>query len=526
MYWVFIPSITMKGMEMIKLKSKMLKFVALAIVAMLIVWLIPAGLVYGETATATVTIYKNIVNGGTPVSSPTFLFQWTQDDGVNWTEFSIDNPGPDPGYDLVVIPLEAGVETWIEEIDNPDDGFDFHNILFDPDGTQGTEDGNTAVFTPVPGDNGVITFQNENMNIITVHVFKFIENSSPGDEETFKFEWSQDGINWTEVITTHHLQPIYGRPYWMCEMTLPTLGETQIREQLVTPYELSRIELDGLDDPNAYVIDEVAYFMPEMGHNGVLDFYNIDAGQPIVTTVNIQKHVDNAPIPDSFDFLWSTDGINYETFTLDEIHPFEPFLEEELDLVPGQQYWIKEDLATQGCYEFNSIDWDDSLITVNLIEDGTVATFTAQEGSNGYIGFHNQDICVPPEKSIVVHVIEDQIAGFGWEEGDNITLTIDYGGVEPYTDMKPAGYSPELDEVVVDFFPGEQDGFDVMAGNIVTLSYGVSETFHVVKSQVITDIDVETDVIRGTADPGTVVEVWLEGPDPYNIISTADEYGI
>ena len=125
-----------------------------------------------------------------------------------------------------------------------------------------------------------------------------------------------------------------------------------------------------------------------------------------------------------------------------------------------------------------------------------------------------------------MHVIEDQIAGFGWEEGDNITLTIDYGGVEPYTDMKPAGYSPELDEVVVDFFPGEQDGFDVMAGNIVTLSYGVSETFHVVKSQVITDIDVETDVIRGTADPGTVVEVWLEGPDPYNIISTADEYGI
>ncbi len=40
---------------------------------------------------------------------------------------------------------------------------------------------------------------------------------------------------------------------------------------------------------------------------------------------------------------------------------------------------------------------------------------------------------------------------------------------------------------------------------------------HVVQSQVITEINVDTEVIAGNAEPGTEVMVWVENPEWHEI---------
>ncbi len=119
---------------------------------------------------------------------------------------------------------------------------------------------------------------------------------------------------------------------------------------------------------------------------------------------------------------------------------------------------------------------------------------------------------------------QDQIDGLGWEIGTWVTLEIDDPSNGPGLDYSEdqEAHETEIEERTVSFMLGE---FDLQPGHQITMYNEEVTKTHVVQSQEITEIDVETDVITGTADPGTEVMVWFEYPEPHEIIVVANEFG-
>jgi hypothetical protein len=113
---------------------------------------------------------------------------------------------------------------------------------------------------------------------------------------------------------------------------------------------------------------------------------------------------------------------------------------------------------------------------------------------------------------IVATPTEDRIEGRSWPFGAEVTLTISTPGLAfVYTD------TATVEEVHID--PGQTyvefplyDIFDVLAGQVVTLTDGVTAKSLTVTPATITAIDPAADTIAGTATPGTDINVDIAVP--------------
>ncbi len=132
------------------------------------------------------------------------------------------------------------------------------------------------------------------------------------------------------------------------------------------------------------------------------------------------------------------------------------------------------------------------------------------------------------EKHIIAHPqydYDDQIAGNGWALDTTVTLEIDdpsNGTGVDYYDSQEAQLT-EVDNISVNFFPGSD--WDLAPGHIITLSDGETTVTHVVQDLIIETVDVEKDLIQGTAKPGSEVMVWIEDPEALELRVKADSAG-
>ncbi len=114
---------------------------------------------------------------------------------------------------------------------------------------------------------------------------------------------------------------------------------------------------------------------------------------------------------------------------------------------------------------------------------------------------------------IAVFVNQNHVGGFQWPEGTPVTVAIDDPGTPDnpdYTDTQTA----VADEggTSVGFSLGEL--FTIQPGCVVTMTDGLTTKVHTVTSLTVTAADMDTDTIWGTAVPGTLVQIDLQGGSP------------
>lgn len=118
----------------------------------------------------------------------------------------------------------------------------------------------------------------------------------------------------------------------------------------------------------------------------------------------------------------------------------------------------------------------------------------------------------PPELNPQFNVrrLENAIEGWEWEMGVEVTLTIDNLGNGPGVDyvdaliVGPADWDPNQSYVRFEISPP----FTIEPGNIVSMDDGTTTKTHVVTNLLVTGLDLDTDVVSGTADPGAWIELW------------------
>jgi hypothetical protein len=169
----------------------------------------------------------------------------------------------------------------------------------------------------------------------------------------------------------------------------------------------------------------------------------------------------------------------------------------------------------------NGYDWEEVTVTVNASEQWT-ANFTYLDIDTGSYGYARQYDAAGnstniywyiPDPYIDVYPLGDYIFGFDWLPNSQITLTIGVNHWEKLSDSQG--------EVYFDLHP-----FDIQPGQIVEMWDGVNSRIYIVKNVAVTNVDQETDIVRGTTDPGHDVTTYA--CDDYNchwIYPTADGSG-
>jgi hypothetical protein len=124
----------------------------------------------------------------------------------------------------------------------------------------------------------------------------------------------------------------------------------------------------------------------------------------------------------------------------------------------------------------------------------------------------------------------EQVHTFCWGSGTQITLTIDDPGTAKQPDYTDTGVVMSAPGTGCDLaYNFELRGlFDIQAGFAVTVSDGTTTLVHTVTDLAITNVDLVTDTVHGTAKPGSLVS--MEAPaysrDPGVIrYEIADAYG-
>ncbi len=153
----------------------------------------------------------------------------------------------------------------------------------------------------------------------------------------------------------------------------------------------------------------------------------------------------------------------------------------------------------------------------------------ALEYSSGTVGLLQYDWRVPnPNFSVRVQP-NDFIEGLEWPLGETVTLWIDDHGTTnnpDYSETQEVGEAPwDPNQTYVAF---DLNGkFDLQPGYEVTLTGGGYVQSHIVTRLAFTEINVDTDIVTGTATPYAQVDVWAcNGSDPCpDRHVTADEDG-
>jgi hypothetical protein len=119
-----------------------------------------------------------------------------------------------------------------------------------------------------------------------------------------------------------------------------------------------------------------------------------------------------------------------------------------------------------------------------------------------------------PTPTLVAFPEAGVVEGLDWPLGSVVHLSID----DPATGISPdferdgtVGQRPGIPGTHVRIgFEGE---YDLKVGDLVTLTDGSTTQTHVVRNLAVTAVDTSADTVTGTADPGAVVQSWIEdGP--------------
>lgn len=114
-----------------------------------------------------------------------------------------------------------------------------------------------------------------------------------------------------------------------------------------------------------------------------------------------------------------------------------------------------------------------------------------------------------PTFSVRLSPAENQVHGYAWTDGVSVTLTIDdptNGPGVDYSDTQTAGpapWDPSQTWVYFEFL----DAWTLQPGQIITLTDGVVIKSHVAFNLAITSVDMEANLVMGTADPFADVNV-------------------
>ena len=125
----------------------------------------------------------------------------------------------------------------------------------------------------------------------------------------------------------------------------------------------------------------------------------------------------------------------------------------------------------------------------------------------------------PPEQNVNVFVDQWSVQANQWPIGENVSLTIqhrnaaDDGWDDAYYDETfpsvDAPWDPGMGQFVAQFDIGEA----IVAGDLVTASGDVSGSpvvkEHVVTGLAFTGVNVDTNTVSGTAEPGAALQVWV-----------------
>ena len=152
-------------------------------------------------------------------------------------------------------------------------------------------------------------------------------------------------------------------------------------------------------------------------------------------------------------------------------------------------------------------------------EPGEEGTYDIGPGSQGNVYQHDDDADATgvhwrvPNPYFDVFAVDDQVQGWEWPLGAEVTLLIDdpdVGGPVNYSDSQTvilAPWDPDQTWVLFDF----EGSFDVQPGHIVTLTDGATAKTHTVTNLAVTAVDPNADTVSGTAQPGADVDVWVHG---------------
>jgi|GEM_PF-6056007 len=95
---------------------------------------------------------------------------------------------------------------------------------------------------------------------------------------------------------------------------------------------------------------------------------------------------------------------------------------------------------------------------------------------------------------------DNGIWGHHWEDGAEIAVTIEYEGKELFADTTDAD---EYGDFSLDLW----DDFNILPGDEVTVTDGITELTHTVTNLNIMEVDPDSDTVSGAAEAGTWVEV-------------------
>ena len=114
-----------------------------------------------------------------------------------------------------------------------------------------------------------------------------------------------------------------------------------------------------------------------------------------------------------------------------------------------------------------------------------------------------------PNPTISVRPNDDHIEGSEWDLGSTVTIEIN----DPATPANP-DYADTATVGVPDWDPNQTwfnintNGYDLKAGDIVTVTDGSTTKQLVVSNFMITNVNLDTDTVYGSADPGQRVNIW------------------
>jgi len=111
--------------------------------------------------------------------------------------------------------------------------------------------------------------------------------------------------------------------------------------------------------------------------------------------------------------------------------------------------------------------------------------------------------------TVVVFPVDDHVDGWGWPDGATITVEIDDPSNGPGVDYSDSTVAHPNSFEFFDFHFPLTGVFDVQAGDVVSVSDGVTTTTHTVTALAVTAVDPDADTVSGTAAPGSNVDVGL-----------------
>ena len=119
----------------------------------------------------------------------------------------------------------------------------------------------------------------------------------------------------------------------------------------------------------------------------------------------------------------------------------------------------------------------------------------------------------------------DVIDCLNWEGGTALTLEIDDPAFGSGVDFTATAVSQPLEEggTTAHFDLGRE--WDLQPGHIITVRDKQASYQHIVRDISITGTDFESDLITGTADPGSEVMVWIEFPYAHELNVTVGANG-